>query len=306
METYTSLEYVSDKDCVIALGCFDGVHAGHRKVITTAVEKAKELGILSAVWTFDRSPKNYFSPHSVPTITDFKEKEALIEELNIDRFICVEFGPSVFEISPVDFFETLLVGRLRARHLVCGFNYTFGKRSAGDIKLLGELCDKAGIGLTVINAVSVDGIQISSSEIRNALSRGDVEMAEKMLGRSYSLTSTVFSNQQLARKLGFPTANQMFEKDKLVPRKGVYVTRISIDGNTLYGITNVGIRPTVSDHTLCAETHIFDFSGNLYGKDITLDFLSFIREEKRFDSIDDLALQVRKDIESAKNYISKL
>lgn len=306
METYTSLDYISDKECVIALGCFDGVHAGHRKVISTAVEKARELGILSAVWTFDRSPKNYFSPHSVPTITDFKEKEALVSELNVDRFICVEFGPAVFEISPIDFFRTLLVKKLHARHLVCGFNYTFGKKSAGDITLLQKLCDEAGIGLTIITAVSVDGIQISSSEIRNALARGDVETAAKMLGRPYTLTSTVFSNQKLARKLGFPTANQMFEKDKLVPRKGVYVTRVLIDGAIRYGITNVGIRPTVSDHTLCAETHIFDFSGDLYGKDITLDFLSFIREERKFDSVNDLAAQVNKDIETAKEYISRL
>lgn len=306
MKTYTSIEYISDTKNVIALGCFDGVHAGHRKVITTATEIAKELDLPSAVWTFDRSPKNYFSPHSVPTITDFEEKEALVCELGVDKFICVEFGPQIFEISPVDFFEDILVKRLCACHLVCGFNYTFGKKSAGDITLLKELCDKAGIGLSVINAVSVDGIQISSSAIRSALAEGDVELAGKMLGRPYSLTSTVFSNQRLARKLGFPTANQMFESDKLVPKKGVYVTRIKVGGESKFGITNVGIRPTVNDHTLCAETHIFDYQGDLYGKEITVDFISFLREEKRFDSVDALSQQVHTDIETAKKYIEKL
>ena len=305
MTTHTSIDYISDSKTVIALGCFDGVHAGHRKVISTAVEIAKELSVSSAVWTFDRSPKNYFSPHSVPTITDFEEKRVLVEALSVDKFICVPFGPDIFEITPVDFFEKILLGRLSARHLVCGFNYTFGKKSQGDIKLLSELCCKAGIGLTVIDAVSIDGIQISSSAIRNALAEGNVELAAKMLGRPYILDSEVFSNQHLASKLGFPTANQMFKHNKLVPKKGVYVTRILIDGEAKYGITNVGIRPTVSDNTLCAETHIFDFSDNLYDKKLHIEFLSFLREEQRFGSVEALSRQVHEDIEKAKDYIQK-
>lgn len=306
MTTHTSIEYISDTKNVIALGCFDGVHAGHRKVISTAVEMAKQLSATSAVWTFDRSPKNYFSPSSAPTITSFEEKEALVEKLSVDKFICVKFGPDIFEMSPVEFFEEILIKRLKACYLVCGFNYTFGKKSVGDITLLKELCDSADIGLTVIKAVSVDGIQISSSAIRCALAEGKMELAAKMLGRPYTLSTEVFSNQRLARKLGFPTANQIFDQNKLVPKKGVYVTRIHVEGTEKYGITNVGIRPTVKDHTLCAETHIFDYTGDLYGKGIKVEFLSFLRDEKKFDSVDALSLQVHEDIEKAKNYIKNI
>ena len=301
-----SIEYCSDKNTVVALGCFDGVHAAHRKIISTATKIAKELSAESLAWTFELPPKNFFSPDSVPIITDINEKRELIEKLSVDKLICVGFDKEIFEMSPVEFFNEILLKRLKVIHIVCGFNYTFGHMGEGDVALLRRLCENAGIGLSVVEQVSINGVPVSSSAIRSALSNGDPESAAALLGHYFSLSAPVFSNQRLAGKLGFPTANQIFGKNKLVPKNGVYVSRILLDGAYFFGITNVGTRPTVSDHTLCAETHIFDFEGDLYGKTITVEFLHFLRDETFFESVGALSAQVHEDILKTKQYIKEV
>lgn len=305
MKSYKTNEFFSDSPCVVALGCFDGVHIGHQSVISRAVSISKDLSVKSAVWTFDESPRNFFSPYTSPIITDRDEKRKLMRALGIDIFVSVPFDTETGSLSPEDFFEKILVQRLRAVHIVCGFNYSFGKGGRGKTELLKKLCDDNNIGLTIIESIDVDGVPISSSRIREAVEAGNIEEAQKYLGRPFSINTIVIDGQKLARRLGFPTVNQVFERGILVPKNGVYITRVTIGSKKYYGITNVGIRPTVGGKILCAETHILDFCGNLYGKKLRVEFLQFIRPETAFSSVDELSEKVHTDIETAKTIISQ-
>lgn len=304
MKLISSLSYTASEPSVVALGCFDGVHIGHVRVIETARREAKALGCACTVWTFAEPPKNFFLPKAVSLLTDVQEKQSRIADLGADTLVCIPFDREIASMDAVDFVEELLINRLKACHLVCGYNYRFGARGAGNTELLQKLCKQHQIGLTVLEPVSVDAHPVSSTEIRRALSEGRPEDAQAMLGRAYSITEPVVNGQHLARTLGFPTINQLFPEGRAVPRAGVYLTRVTPeDGQTLFGISNVGIRPTVLDHTLCAESHLFDFSGDLYGQTVTVEFLSFLRAERKFDSIDALAEQVRSDIMQAKSIL---
>ena len=305
MKTYRSLFCSPSTPCVVALGCFDGVHLGHRAVIEEAIRIADSIGLPSLIWTFEEPPRNFFAPGSVSLITDVKEKEALLEGSGVELLVCGSFEPMVASLSPEDFFWQILRQQLDARHIVCGFNYSFGSHGAGNADLLRDLCQTAGIGLSVIPPISVGEIEVSSTRIRQAMENGQAKEAATLLGRPYSLTSPVVDGQKLARRLGFPTVNQLFAKGKLVPKHGVYVTRITAGGEVKYGITNVGLRPTVGGELLCAETHIFEFDGDLYGQGVTIEFLHFLRPEAKFESVDSLADRVRLDIENAKQYLKE-
>ncbi len=308
MKTFSTITYRTKSPSVVALGCFDGVHIGHSEVILTAKKKAVELGCNCTVWTFEEPPKNYFLPKAVPLITTKAEKCELIKALGVDTFICVPFTKETAKISAEDFFVNIIKERLCAVHVVCGFNYSFGEGGRGTVELLQKLCKEYGIGLTVLDAVSSGELTVSSSVIREVLERGDAEMATRLLGRPYSLKTVVIGGQHLARKLGFPTLNQEFPSRLAVPKRGVYVSKIKIGSSkkVYYGISNIGIRPTVGGHALFAETHIFDFSGNLYGSTVKVEFLKFIRDEIKFDGLDSLCRQVEKDILTAKEYLNTL
>ena len=308
MRVYSTITYTARTPCVVALGCFDGVHIGHKAVICKAREVADELGCDCAVWTFDEPPKNYFLKRAVPLITDRQQKSELISRLGVNKFISVPFTKETAKISAEDFFEHILKINLKALHIVCGFDYSFGKDGKGNAELLQQLCSENGIGLTVIQPVSIDGITVSSSAIRDALISGQTEVATALLGRPFSLRTIVIGGQRLARRLGFPTVNQEFSSRMLVPKYGVYVTRVTIEGEQkkFFGITNVGVRPTVGGTSLFAETNIFEFSGDLYGRTVKVEFLSFIREERHFDNIDALKEQVLLDIEQAKKYTERI
>lgn len=308
MKVYSTITHRAKAPTVVALGCFDGVHLGHTAVIKKAREMADSLGCSCTVWTFDQPPKNYFLRHAVPLITDSKQKSVLISRLGVDKFISVPFTKKTASISAEDFFQEILIKRLQVKHIVCGFNYSFGQNGRGNVELLRHFCEESGIGISVISPVSVDGITVSSSAIRDALTSGQTELATKLLGRHYSLKTVVISGQRLARRLGFPTVNQEFSSQMLIPKYGVYATRVTVEGRkkVFYGITNVGVRPTVGGKSLFAETNIFDFSDDLYGRWVKVEFLHFIRDEKKFNGIDALAAQVNEDILAVKKYFSEL
>lgn len=304
MKTYTTAEYISEHPTACALGCFDGVHIGHIKLIEETLRLAKELSVKSAVWSFDTPPKNYFSPSSVPLITTPAEKQEQMQKLGVDLFVSVPFEKEILSLTAEEFFCDILIKRMKVRHVICGYNYRFGKGGKGDAELLRTLCEEHGIGLSVIPEVMLGGVAVSSSAIRTALLEGRISEATMMLGRPYSLTATVCDGQHLGRQLGFPTINQVFSADKLLPLHGVYLSRSHFDNEVRYGITNVGVRPTVSENMLCAETHIFDFTGDLYGETVTVELIDFIRPEQKFSSIEALSTQVNKDIAKARKIIS--
>lgn len=306
MLTQNSYLYTSDVPTVAALGCFDGVHLGHRAVISEAKKCADALGAALAVFTFEAPVRNYIEPRSVPVITSVEEKLSLLEELGADVAVCAPLEPSLIAMEPRDFVEKILIGHLNARHIVCGYNYTFGKGAKGTPELIRSICLPLGIGVTVVPELKLNGTTVSSSLIRRFIANGDAEKAACLLGRPYGFSATVISGQQLARKLGFPTVNVAPPTEILLPKNGVYLSEIRLNGTKKYGITNIGVRPTVATRTLYAETHVFDFNDEIYGQEIKLGFLHFLRAEKKFASTDELAEQVHKDIHRAQELIKSI
>lgn len=301
MRIFDKISYCSPTPSVVALGCFDGVHLGHASVIKKAVDIAKELALPCIVFTFDTPPKSFFSGKSASLITSNGKKSELISALGADILLSVPFTADIAILSPNEFAEQILVKNLNAAHIVCGFNYTFGARASGNTEFLSDFCKNRGIGLTVMPKLEVDGDCVSSSLIRELIRDGNVERAASLLGRAYSISAEVIGDKGLARKLGFATANQVFPDNTLMPKNAVYETRTTLDGAAYSAITNVGTRPTVNGKVLCAETHILDFSGDLYGKTLEIEFARFIRDERKFDSIDELRTQVINDIKAVKS-----
>ena len=303
MRSYTLTSFSKKGHCVCALGCFDGVHVGHSSLIKEAIRISDELSVPSLIWSFKEPPKNFFEKNSTPILTTPKEKQETVRALGADIYVSVAFEPSIAALSAEDFFKNILIKKIGAVHIVCGFNYRFGRGGKGDTELLAKLCHENGIGLSVIPPVIINGVTVSSSAIRSYLADGRLNDANMLLGRPYSLTAKVIDGQHLGRTLGFPTVNQKFRAGKLVVRNGVYVSRILLPDNIKYGITNVGFRPTVDGNTLCAETNIFDYKGDLYGKTVKIEFLEFLRPEQKFESIEELSAQVHSDIKEAKAVI---
>ena len=305
MKLYRSAHTKINNDCAIALGCFDGVHIGHSQIITEAVKSAKSASLTSVVWSFGAPPKSFFAKDgdSIKLLTDLSEKKKLIKSLGADLLISVDFNEKIARLSPREFFEDILIKRLNAKQIFCGFNYRFGHKGIGDTALLCELCEEYGVKLTVIDEISLNERTVSSSAIREYLSNGDIESASAMLGRGFSLRGKIMDGQHLGRTLGFPTVNQEVPKNKATPKNGVYLTCVKFCGKRKYGVTNIGMRPTVNGKEAVCETHILDFSGDLYGKTVTVEFLKFLRSEKKFSSLDELSSQVINDIKNAKSYI---
>lgn len=300
MRTVKDLGKLAEKNTVVALGCFDGVHIGHAKILQIAREIANSTGASFAVYSFKEPPKNLFSPSPVPLITPFEQKKRLMQKSGVRIFVCPEFNEEIASLEPEEFFCDHLSDKLGATHIVCGYNYRFGRRGEGDVELLKKLCSAHGIGLTVVDEVIVDGETVSSSAIRRLLLDGDVRRAHYLLARHYSIKRPVIDGQHLGRTLGFPTVNQTFEAGAEILARGVYATRTKIGKQYYRSITNVGTRPTVDGTTLCAETHIFDYEGDLYGRTLTIEFLEFIRPEVKFSSLDELKAQVEADIKKVK------
>ena len=275
----------------IALGTFDGVHKGHRAVLDLP------QGYRKTAVTFVLPPKAVLTGERA-LITTTEDKCRILKNIGMDDILLLEFA-SVKDMSPQAFLE-FLKEKYNPELISCGFNYRFGRGGIGDVEMLASLCRKHGLSLSVVPPVALGGTTVSSSEIRSALERGDIERANLLLGRPYSLCAKVIDGQHLGRSLGFPTVNQVFDPRKQLPPYGVYASRVCIGGALRYGITNVGMRPTVGGTLLCAETNIFDFDGDLYGKTLTVELISFIRPEKKFDSVDSLSAQVHADIARAK------
>ena len=294
-------------DSVVALGCFDGVHIGHSQIILSAVELAREASLTSVAWSFQAPPKSILSGQvAVSLLTTVNEKKSLMRALGVDVFICSPFNKKIASLSPREFFEDILIDRLHAKHIFCGFNYRFGNKGSGDTVLLQSLCDEFGIELTIVEEIKLSGRTVSSSAIRAYLQGGELDEAEKMLGRPFALKGRVKDGQHLGRELGFPTVNQDVPSDKISVRSGVYLTRVKFGKNTKYGVTNIGMRPTVNGTAPVCETHILDFSGDLYGRMITVEFVKFLRPERKFDSLEDLTRQVKGDIAFAREMVKEI
>ena len=286
------------RERVIALGFFDGVHLGHGALLRRAAEEAKKRGCESAVFTFDRPPKEVITGIPCPLINSPEDRAELVKRLyGIDEMIMVPFDDEM-RTTPWDRFVTdILVGRYGAVHLVAGHDHHFGHRNQGSPELLREKCTELGLGCDIIPAVTIDGVTVSSTHIRGLLEEGDVETARAFLGHPHVLTQTVGHGRQLGRTIGIPTANLVAPPHVLLPKRGVYAAKITLpDGRAFGGVTNVGVRPTVNNgQDVTVEPWILDFDGDLYGQAIRVEFFRRLRDERKFESLDALKSQIETD-----------
>ena len=286
------------RERVIALGFFDGVHLGHGALLRRAAEEAKKRGCESAVFTFDRPPKEVITGIPCPLINSPEDRAELVRRLyGIDEMIMVPFDDEM-RTTPWDRFVTdILVGRYGAVHLVAGHDHHFGHRNQGSPELLKEKCAELGLGCDIIPAVTLNGVTVSSTHIRKLLEEGDVETARAFLGHPHVLTQTVGHGRQLGRTIGIPTANLVAPPHVLLPKRGVYAAKITLpDGRAFGGVTNVGVRPTVNNgQDVTVEPWILDFDGDLYGQAIRVEFYRRLRDERKFESLDALRSQIETD-----------
>jgi riboflavin kinase / FMN adenylyltransferase len=284
----------------VALGAFDGIHLGHRAILGTAVALARQGKIRALACTFDRHPMEVLQPDRAPMpITTLEERLELIAGTGIDTTVVIPFTPAVASVEAKAFVQDVLIGTLEAREIVVGFNHRFGRGARGDAQLLESLAAPLRFRAHIVPAFLVDGVAVSSSEIRAALQRGDLPNAERLLGRPYSIRGEVVRGAGRGRTLGFPTANVKTERPLGLP-VGVYVCRLLTGGRQHQAVVNVGYRPTFGETDLSVEAHVLDFAGDLYDQTVTLTFLRRLREERKFPSVDALKEQIALDVAAAR------
>jgi riboflavin kinase/FMN adenylyltransferase len=285
---------------VVALGVFDGVHLGHRAILGTAVSRARAAGLQAVACTFDPHPMEVLRPERAPRpITLLGERLALIGETGIDTAVVLSFTPALAAVEPEAFVKDTLLGRLRAREVVVGYDHRFGRGARGDARLLENLAGRLGFVAHVVAPATADGLIVSSSGIRAMLERGDVAAAARALGRPYAIAGSVIRGAGRGRGLGFPTANLEPDRPLLVAR-GVYRGVVWRDATAHPAVVNVGVRPTFGETALFVEAHLLDFTGDLYGDQVRLEFIERLRDEMRFPSVEALRVQVARDIETAR------
>ncbi|MDO4543028.1 MAG: bifunctional riboflavin kinase/FAD synthetase [Clostridia bacterium] len=284
----------------IALGMFDGVHAGHRALISNAVDLAARKGICSAVFTFSNHPLELIN-RNISYLTTNEQRERLFLELGADRVDMIPFTEQIRNLSPVEFLH-LLGERHQIDTLIAGFNYSFGKAGAGNAELLKKLGQELGFNVEIEEPFFMDGELVSSTRIRELIKKGEVEKAQDLLKRPYAMTGAVVHNRRIGRRIGYPTAN-LNVKNMVLPADGVYATRTRIDSLTFDSVTNVGCNPTVGGSTRTVETHILNSNADLYGLTMEVGLIKQIRSEKKFSDLDELKIQIASDIETAKKIL---
>lgn len=301
------------KKTSVALGNFDGIHIGHREIFLAALAGAKEQDLDSLCFTFSNHPFNFIlrrddsDPDAVKLICTEEEKIALIENMGFDILVNVPFDEYIMTMQAHDFFENIVKDKLNAGYVSVGFNYTYGARAMGRPDTLRKECEAAGIGLSIHEAVVVDGEVVSSTLIREMIATGNMEMTAKLLGRPYSFTGTVRHGKRLGSRMGIPTINIPAPARQMLPPNGVYFSRIHIDGADYNSVSNIGLNPTVNkgSRQKTIETNIFDYDDDAYGKEVTVYFDHFSRGERKFRNKEELFAQISRDCENALNYRKK-
>jgi len=301
-----NMNHIFDKPVGIGLGTFDGLHIGHMALINILINECKQAGLSSVLYTFSRHPENVINKRlQTPLITTEAKKIELLKETELDYVFFEEFNEIFSKITAEDFVKSILVDRFKIKLAVAGFNYRFGYGGHGDVKLLEELGKVHNFKVIIVPPIKLENEVVSSTLIRNAIINGNIEKANKLLGRAFSISGEVKGGRSMGRKLGFPTANIYPENNHVLPKEGVYITRTLLDGRFYNSVTNIGSNPTFAENNpISIETYILDFHQDIYNKHIEVFFIKEIRGEKKFKNKDELMNQVREDINKAKEFFA--
>ncbi len=292
---------------VVTIGNFDGIHLGHQHVLEQLKAAAIERQLSSTVIIFEPQPIEYFAPHKAPKrLARFREKLDYLKSKQIDYLLCLKFDRALSELYAEDFVKAILIDRLNTKHLVIGDDFRFGKNRSGNFQFLLESGQKYGFSVQNTDTLLIDGARVSSTRIRECIQSEDFNQAAKLLGRPYTLSGKVAHGKKLGRELGFPTINiKMGDKTLIV--KGIFAVSVKgIDNRVLPGVASIGTRPTVNGVDTILEVFILDFDQDVYGYSVDVEFLHKIRDEEKFDSLEELGLHIEQDTVKARQYFEQL
>ncbi len=302
-------EIQRDGKSVITLGTFDGLHLGHQQIVETVIQKSKQFGGRSFLLTFEPHPRKVIpGRNDVKLLSTLNEKIVVLEQLGLENLFVINFTTEFSKQNPEEFVKKYLVDGIGLKEVVIGYDHHFGKERDGNFELLQNLGSKFNFAVTLIPEFSVEGETISSTKIRHALLEGDVVKAGKMLGRNYSFKGKIVRGDGRGRKLGFPTANlSTGNADKLIPAKGIYAAECIVENEKHFGLLSLGSRPTFHvDGDVIPEFYIFEFDRDIYDKIMQVNLVKKLRNEEKFNSVDELIIQMKKDEETGKEILSKL
>jgi riboflavin kinase/FMN adenylyltransferase len=289
------------RDTLLTIGVFDGVHIGHRHLMSKLTELARKQSTLSGVITFSQNPKEVLAPHSQPPfLTDIERRIELIKDEGVDEVIPLTFTPELAKLTPKEFLE-LLKKQLSMKGLVVGPDFALGKNREGNTDLLRQLGQEMGFSLTVVPPLTVDGEVVSSTAIRQALAKGDTKRVQKLMGRPFSLHGQVVRGDKRGAELGFPTANMDVDRGQALPADGVYTSRAFIDAQAYPSMTNIGTNPTFGGNKRLVEVYLLDYRGDLYGQELSVEIIERLRDEKKFETPEELKAQIAEDVKRGKS-----
>jgi riboflavin kinase/FMN adenylyltransferase len=292
-------------ETLLTIGVFDGVHAGHRYLLKKLQERATQTNLLSAVITFDPHPQSVLYPHhQLPQLSDVEDRIKTLQELGIDIVAVLTFTPEVARLSAKEFMS-LVKKQLKMRGIMVGPDFALGRGREGDLDLLRSLGREMGFSVEVVPPYTINGEVVSSTLIRQALAQGDMRKVKRLMGRYFHLGGKVITSHKRGRVLGFPTANLDIKPQQALPGDGVYATITQVDGKQFFSATNTGSRPTFAERRKTVETYLLNFAGDLYDKEIMVEFVQKLRAEQRFPSAQELKAQIEKDIQEAEIVLAK-
>jgi len=292
----------------VTLGTYDGVHIGHKTILTQLINKAKETGKDSMLITFDPHPRQALGLGEISLLSTLEEKINLLSETGLDYLLILPFTKEFSTQGATEFITNVLIDQLNISEIMLGYDHKFGHNREGDVHLLADVLTKTGRFVTEIPAQDVDEIIVSSTKIRTALIEGEIQTANRLLDYNYQVSGKVVLGNQLGRTIGFPTANiELTNTSKLIPGDGVYAVKLTVEGITHHGMMNIGIRPTVSNsQNRVIEVHLFDFNSDIYGKSVTITVCNHLRREQVFSGIEALTEQLKKDEVNSRRYFASL
>ena len=309
MKVLTSLSALPIlRNPIVTLGTYDGVHIGHKTILTQLINKAKETGKDSMLITFDPHPRQALGLGEISLLSTLEEKINLLSETGLDYLLILPFTKEFSTQGATEFITNVLIDQLNISEIMLGYDHKFGHNREGDVHLLADVLTKTGRFVTEIPAQDVDEIIVSSTKIRTALIEGEIQTANRLLGYNYQVSGKVVLGNQLGRTIGFPTANiELTNTSKLIPSDGVYAVKLTVEGITHHGMMNIGIRPTVSNsQNRVIEVHLFDFNSDIYGGAVTISLCHRLRGEQTFSGIEALTEQLKKDEVDSRRYFASL